>query len=454
LRTPQRRRREAVVAGEVEHGRLASVGFAISPVSCSDKRAGKPGSRSFIYSSTRLLRTAALCPAQGRTGGWPHQRVSQKRSWLCVNTGTSRISTPAPELVIVDFVAQHAIEPQDELAGHGDDRDRRIFLGGKMKVEAAEIFIAADGLVSGFQEQETQQAVALFGYVAETLGIATGMFLGIESAERGDASRAIETGDGFEGMNDGKRSEQADAGMSAQASHARVVLGALLKVGFDGSDLLGESREQGQRVLALDGKSTGERKSGEALLAGDGEEFGAKAQAVAESDGLQAIAQHSTNANQAVAVAQQREHFAAGRRRNMDGGKLAVTEKIEQQLGIATIVFLPTAGELADSQGVTDQQLVTEFCGEAMEPQRITGSFHADERGSRELRIKRTDIVTLVIEHGLVFLAICGVEPAEGLRADMQINSDVHCHLRLLFKPKPNDSGREYQLSPQEARVS
>jgi len=89
-----------------------------------------------------------------------------------------------------------------------------------MKVEAAEIFIAADGLVGGLQEQETQQAVALFGDVAETLGIAAGMFLGIESAERGDASRAIDTGDRFERMNDGKRSEQADAGMSAQASHA------------------------------------------------------------------------------------------------------------------------------------------------------------------------------------------------------------------------------------------
>src|SRR5207245_3135383 len=35
----------------------------------------------------------------------------------------------------------------------------------------------------------------------------------------------------------------------------------------------------------------------------------------------------------------------------------------------------------------------------------------------------------------------------------MQVNSDVHCHSRLLFKPKPNGSGREYQLSPRR-RVS
>ena len=42
---------------------------------------------------------------------------------------------------------------------------------------------------------------------------------------------------------------------------------------------------------------------------------------------------------------------------------------------------------------------------------------------------------------------------ADGLGADMQVNSDVHCHSRLLFKPKPNGSGREYQLSPRR-RVS
>ena len=59
-----------------------------------------------------------------------------------------------------------------------------------------------------------------------------------------------------------------------------------------------------------------------------------------------------------------------------------------------------------------------------------------------------------MIERDFVLFTVASVEPANGLRADMQINSDVHCHLRLLSKPKPNDSGREYQLSPQGARVS
>jgi hypothetical protein len=99
-----------------------------------------------------------------------------------------------------------------------------------------------------------------------------------------------------------------------------------------------------------------------------------------------------------MTVAQQREGFAAGRRWNMNSGKFVVEQEIEQELRVATIVFLPTASELADGQSVADAQLMTEFFHGAMKPQRITGSFHADDGGSRELGIKRTHVVALMIE--------------------------------------------------------
>jgi hypothetical protein len=138
----------------------------------------------------------------------------------------------------------------------------------------------------------------------------------------------------------------------------------------------------------------------------------------------------------------------------MDGRKLLVEEEVQQQASIATIVLLPAASALADGQGVTDQQAMTEFFEQTMEPQRVTGSFHAHHRGSCERSIKRTHVVPLMIQRDLVLLPIGGIHPTDGLGADMQIHSDVHCHLRLLSKPKPNDGGREYQLSPQRARVS
>lgn len=358
-----------------------------------------------------------------------------------VLAGTSRVSTSAPELVIVDFVAQHAVEPQDEFAGHGDDRERRVFASLEVKVEAAEIVVTADGVVSSFDEQEAQETVALFGDVPEALGIAAGAFFGIQAAVSGDASSTIEARDRIESVDDGQSSEQADAGMGTQADDAGIGLRALFECSFDGQELFGQGSEQEPRVLALNGESTGERKSRELLLAASGEKFGAEAQAMVKSNGLEAIAQHGADAHQPMTVAQQRENFAAGQRGNVDSGKFVVEQQIEQELRITTVVFLPAAGELANGQSVAHQQLMTELLHGAMEPQRITGSFHADTRGSWESGIKRTHIVTFVIERELVLLSVGVVNPAESLRADMQIHSDVHCHLRLLSKPKPNDSG-------------
>jgi hypothetical protein len=242
-------------------------------------------------------------------------------------------------------------------------------------------------------------------------------------------------------MDHGESSEQANAGMGAQAEHAGILLGALIELRFDGLDLVGNRSEQKQGMLALHGEGAGERQDRELLLAAGGEEFGAEAQAMAESDGLEAVAQHGADAHETVTVAQQREDLAAGGCRNMDRGEIIVGQQIEQQAGVTAIVFLPAAGELADGQSVTDQQAMAEFFEQTMKPERVAGSFHANQRGSWELRVKRTHVIALVIQRNFVFLTVCGINPADRLRADMQINSDVHCHLRLLSKPMPNDSG-------------
>jgi len=107
-------------------------------------------------------------------------------------------------------VAQQTEEPQDQLAGHGHDSDGGIFSGLQVEVEAAQLVVLADGVVGGFDQQEAQQAVALFGDVTKALGVATGAFFGVETAVGGDASRAIETRDGLESVDHREGSEQAD----------------------------------------------------------------------------------------------------------------------------------------------------------------------------------------------------------------------------------------------------
>ncbi len=188
-----------------------------------------------------------------------------------VLSGTSRVSTPAPELGVVDFVAEHAVEPQDELAGHGDDGDGSIFASLQVEEEATEVVVAAEGGVSGFDEQETEQAVALLADVTPALSIAAGAFLGIQAAVGRDAPGAVEARDRLEGVDDGQRGQQTDAGMSAQAQDARVLLRAVFQLRFDGQDLLGQRSQQREGMLALHGEGAGQGQSRELLQATGGE---------------------------------------------------------------------------------------------------------------------------------------------------------------------------------------
>jgi len=77
---------------------------------------------------------------------------------------------------------------------------------------------------------------------------------------------------------------------------------------------------------------------------------------------------------------------------------------------------------------------------DAVKPQRVAGSLDTHDGSRRKLRIKCRDIVMLVIEHALVHFSVGGIHPANGLGSHVQIHSDVHRHLRLLFQPMPTGS--------------
>src|SRR4029077_20761296 len=115
-----------------------------------------------------------------------------------------------------------------------------IFASLQVEIEAAEVIVAADSVVSGFDEQEAEQAVALLADVTPALGIAAGAFFGIQAAVGSDAPGAVEARDGLQGVDDSQRGQQTDAGMSAQTQDARVLLRAVLELRLDGQDLLGQ----------------------------------------------------------------------------------------------------------------------------------------------------------------------------------------------------------------------
>src|SRR5260370_9413601 len=103
-----------------------------------------------------------------------------------------------------------------------------------------------------------------------------------------------------------------------------------------------------------------------------------------ESHGLQTVEEHSADAHEAVTIAQQREDFAAGGCRDMDGGKLLVAEEVQQQAGVTPIVFLPPAGRPADGPGAAPQQINGPTFQPEMEPPQINGNSPPHPRRAGE----------------------------------------------------------------------
>src|SRR5260370_28280414 len=78
------------------------------------------------------------------------------------------------------------------------------------------------------------------------------------------------------------------------------------------------------------------------------------------------------------------------------------------------------------------------FLDQTVKPHRITATFYSHNRRPRQLRVKPTHVVVLVIEFPLMQLPIARVHPAHHLRADMQVHSEVECsHLCLLARARP-----------------
>src|SRR2546430_8395003 len=99
---------------------------------------GGPGRDHSSIRARWLMRTASLsphsgCPEPGEAGGPITYSVplGGTRSF----SGTPRVSTPAPELLVIDAFLQHAVQAQHQLARH---RHHRYCMGLLPRPQAAE----------------------------------------------------------------------------------------------------------------------------------------------------------------------------------------------------------------------------------------------------------------------------------------------------------------------------
>src|SRR5712692_1683656 len=292
----------------------------------STDESGGPGRDHSSIRARWLMRTASLsphsgCPEPGEAGG--PITYSAPLGGTRALSGTPRVSTPAPELLVIDAFPQHAVQAQHQLARHRHHRYRMGFLPRPQAAEEpSQVFFVLHGAPGRFHQQEPKQAVALLGDVAVARGVAAGMLAGVQPAVGGDAASAVEAGNRLERVHHGQRGLQAHAGMGAQPHHARVVGGARGQLLVDGCDLRLQCRQQNLRLLPLGGIGSAQGQSRELLLPSHGEQPEAQPQLVIEGHGLQPVLHHGAHAHQPVAIAQQRQGVLAGRSGPVHDGKL------------------------------------------------------------------------------------------------------------------------------------
>src|SRR2546422_11755049 len=113
-------------------------------------------------------------PEHARTGTSAVGRASQ--SGTSLHRGEGGSPTPAPlELVIVDLVAQHNEQPDEQLAGDGNFGFGAPASMHEGEVGSLEVGIHAGGMRGGLPEGEAEQRAALLGDVAEVVFIGGGI---------------------------------------------------------------------------------------------------------------------------------------------------------------------------------------------------------------------------------------------------------------------------------------
>jgi len=119
----------------------------------------------------------------------------------------------------------------------------------------------------------------------------------------------------------------------------------------------------------------------------------------------------------------------------MHGRKIALQEQFEKQLRITPVVLLSAPRKLADSEGIADQESMSQFLYQVMKLEGVAGGFNPNDGRGCKLCVETTHIVLLVIQRLLANLAVGRVAPTDRLCPSVKIHSDVNSHLRLLPVP-------------------
>ena len=143
--------------------------------------------------------------------------VGRTRARALAGGDRRRRAAAAPKFGIVDVVAQHDEEANEELARDRESGLRAPAALAQREVGAFEIGVEASGVRGRLAEDPAEQRAALFGDMAEAVLVGGSMETGGQAHIAHDVLGVGEARDGAEDDHRGERRQRADAGMREQA---------------------------------------------------------------------------------------------------------------------------------------------------------------------------------------------------------------------------------------------
>src|SRR5262249_29003581 len=299
----------------------------------------------------------------GDRRGWASQSVS--RSWQTINhpenarTGTSAVGSgqrsrrpshggdryarsaaqlaTTAKLVVVDVVAEHDVETNEELASERDFRLGTPTAIEHGKVPAAEIVVRARGQRRRLSEDPPEEGIALLRDLAEMLLVRRRVDRGRQADVTHKVLAVGETLDRAEDENRREGGQRADPGVREQQGGSRIGSSGRSDLSIEIVDPGGQPHEQIEVVVATARGVTGKDEAFEGGASTLRPQLGAERQAMAEGNGLKAVRDHGSHPDQADAVGDERTEITSGGVWNPDGRETIVSEKLEQMASVAAI---------------------------------------------------------------------------------------------------------------------
>jgi hypothetical protein len=360
-------------------------------------------------------------------------------------------SAATPKLGIVDLIAEHDVEADEEFPCECDPGFGPSAAMQNREVAAPKIVVRAGGERRRLAEYPAEERAALLSDVSEPLFIGRGIDGWGQADVTHDVLAVGEASDWPEDKNRRQRGQRTDARVGQQELGARIFVSDCRDLFVE---LVNASGQPGKELEAVSAAACGVRGKVECLQLGEtalGPQLRLQRQPLTEGDRLEPILYHGTHANETDPVRDERAAITCVTIGDPHCREAIVLEKLEEMTGITPISLCLADDHRPDLCRLPNHDGVAEAVHERVKPLGIAGGLDADGDGRRQRSVELLDSVAGVGELLLTDFARRGVENGDLLLSRVEITSD-ECHeIGLLLgsrvtvpQPNPINSGRPF----------